>query len=199
MIQQLKDKLEGTEQSLQHQLKVNTQLQLQVETIFSSNWSLQLNYLANSGNEVIPVVIKLSEFEKYKDGQFIELAGFYTSDGGYKMYLRTHPKYRLNNSDYVTVRVALMKGDHDDHLAWPVEGTLTVQLLNQLSDSNHSEPVEFNFDGSRSDAICQRVKAGTRSANRIWCFPHKRLSYDANKKCQYLKDDCLFFRVCNFQ
>ena len=59
MIQQLKDKLEGTEQSLQHQLKVNTQLQLRVETIFNSTWSLQLNYLANSGNEVVPVVIKL--------------------------------------------------------------------------------------------------------------------------------------------
>ena len=34
LIQQLKDKLEGTEQSLQQQLNVNTQLQLQVETNF---------------------------------------------------------------------------------------------------------------------------------------------------------------------
>ena len=50
---QLKDKLEGTEQSLQHQLKVNTQLQLQVETISNSTWPLQLNYLGISGNEVI--------------------------------------------------------------------------------------------------------------------------------------------------
>ena len=43
MIQQLKDKLEETEGSLQHQLKVNTQLQLQVETISNYTWPLQLN------------------------------------------------------------------------------------------------------------------------------------------------------------
>lgn len=87
-LQQLKDKLEGTEQSLQHQLKVNTKLQSQVEIIFNSTWSLQLIYLANSGNEIVPVVIKLAEFKKYKNGQSIYSTGFYTRNGGYKMCLR---------------------------------------------------------------------------------------------------------------
>ena len=87
MIQQLKDKLEGTEQSLQHQLKVNTQLQLQVEMIFNSTWLLQLNQLANSGNEVVPIVIKLAEFKKYKYCEAVYSSGFYTRDGGYKMCL----------------------------------------------------------------------------------------------------------------
>ena len=88
MIQQLKDKLEGTEQSLPHQLEINTQLQFQIETIFKSNWSLLLNYLANSGNEVVPIVIKLSEFEKYKKANSVyTTTGFYTRDGGYKMCL----------------------------------------------------------------------------------------------------------------
>ena len=93
-----------------------------------------------------------------------------------------------------------MKGNHDDHLTWPVKGTLTVQLLNQLSDSNHSKPAKFHFDGSREE--CQRVMKGTRSSYFLWCsdfIHHKRLSYDADKKCQYLKDDCVFFRVCDFQ
>ena len=57
MIQQLKDKLEGTEQSLQHQL-----LQLQVETIFNFSWPLQLNYFVNNGNEVVPVVVEFKKF-----------------------------------------------------------------------------------------------------------------------------------------
>ena len=75
-----------------------------------------------------------------------------------------------------------------------------IILLNQLSDSNHSEPVEFHFDGFGAE--CQRVMAGTMSDNGVWFLqfmPHKRLSYDADKKCQYLKDDCVFFRVCNFR
>ena len=51
----------------------------------------------------------------------------------------SYPNGHLGYDDYVTVGVYLMKGDHDDHLTWPVKGTLTVRLLNQLSDSNHSE------------------------------------------------------------
>jgi len=199
MIQQLKERLEGTEQSLQDQLKVNTQLQLQVETIFNSNWSLQLNYLVNSDNVVIPVVSKLTEFKKYKNNEDWISPGFYTSDKGYKICLRVFPDGISGVSNHVTMSVRLMKGDHDDHLKWPFEGTLTVQLLNQLSDSNHSELVEFNFVGSRS--ACERVKSGTAKYG-MRCdqfMTHRKLSYDAYKKCQYLKDDCVFFRVCNFQ
>ena len=200
MVQQLKDKLEGTEQSLQHQLKVNTELQLQVETISNSTWPLQLNYLTNSGNEAVPVVIKLTEFKKYKNNKYIDTIGFYTRDGGYKMYLHIYPNGLEGYDNYVTVGVYLMKSDHDDHLTWPVKGTLTVQLLNQLSDSNHSEPVEFHFDGSSKN--CLRVMERTRSIYGTYSFqfmPHKRLSYDADKKCQYLKDNCVIFRMCNFQ
>ena len=199
MIQQLKDKLEGTEQSFQHQLKVNTQLQLQVETISNSTWPLQLNYLANSGNKVVPVVIKLAEFKKYKNDQRIDFT-VYTRDGGYKMCLFIYPNDLRGHDYYVTVSVRLMKGDHDDHLTWRVKGTLTVQVLNHLSDSNHSEPVKFYFNGSGIE--CQRVTTGTESKYGVWSkqfMSHKRLSYDADKKCQYLKDDCMFFRVCNFQ
>ena len=200
MIQQLKNKLEGTEQSLQHQLKVNTQLQLQVETIFKFPWLLQLNQLANSGNEVVPVVIKLAEFKKYKNNLFVDLPGVYTRDGGYKMFLSVYPSGCAGYHNHVAVVVCLMKGDHDDHLTWPVKGTLTIQLLNQLSDSNHSEPVKFHFNGS--SMICHRVTTGTMSYFGVWSYQfihHNRLSYDADKKCQYLKDDCVFFRVYNFQ
>ena len=200
MIQQLKDKLEGTEQSLQHQLKVNTQLQLQVETIFKFPWLLQLNQLALGGNEVVPVVIKLAEFKKYPNNQFVDLPGVYTRNGGYKMLLSVYPSGYAGHGNYVTVIVYLMKGDHDDHLTWPVRGALTVQLLNQLSDSNHSEPVKFRFNGY--SLACQSLMKGTKSIYGVWShqFIHRnRLSYDADKKCQYLKDDCVFFRVCNFQ
>ena len=119
---------------------------------------------------------------------------------GYKMCLWMYPNGFTNYDNYVTVSVYLTKSDHDDHLTWPVKGTLTVQLLNQLSDSNHSEPVKFHFDGS--SGACQRVMKGTMSTYGVWSYefmPHKRLSYDADKKCQYLKDDCVLFRVCNFQ
>ena len=109
------------------------------------------------------------------------------------MFLWIYPSGSAGYRNHVTVIVHLMEGDHDDHLIWPVKGTLTVQLLNQLSDSNHSEPVEFHFDGH--GAKCRRVIV--RSIyDGIWIHQfihHNRLSYDADKKCQYLKDDCVFF------
>ena len=196
MMQRHKDKLE---QSFQQQRKVNSQLQLQVETIFNAAWPLQLNYLAVSGNDIVPVIIKMKEFEKRKFLNFFQCPEFHTKDGGYKMCLIVYPNGHPT-FDYITLCVYLMKGDHDDHLNWPVKGTLTVQLLNQLSDSNHSEPVKFHFNGSGRE--CQRVTAGTESVSRIWCYqfiPHKKLSCDAGKNCQYLKDDLVFFRVCDFQ
>ena len=158
--------------------------------IFKSPWPLKLNHLANIGNEVVPVVIKLAEFKEYKNNQYIVTTGFYTRDGGYKMYLHIFPNGYVGYDNYVTVFAYFIKGDHDDHLTWPVKGTLTVQLLNQLSDSNHSEPVKLLFNGSGNKYY------GILSGQFM---PHERLSYDADKKCQYLKDDCVYFRVCNFQ
>lgn len=116
------------------------------------------------------------------------------------MCLRTFPKGSSRVTDHVAVVVYLVEGTHDDNLLWPVKGTLTVQLLNQINDTNHSVPVEFCFDGSSS--YCQRPEAWTVSIQGVWCYrfiPHKKLSYDTDKKCQYLKDDCVFFRVCSFQ
>ena len=195
MMQQLKDKLEGTEQSLQHQLKVNVQLQFQIETMAKSTWPLLLDYLASSGNKVIPIVIKLSEFEKLKKtNSCFATTPFYTRDGGYKMCLQVFANgYSWLNRGHVSVHTYLMKGDHDDHLTWPARGTLTVQLLNQISDSNHSEPVKFHFNGSA--ACCHRVIKETASNSGVWInkfMPHERLSYDADKNCQYLINDCVF-------
>lgn len=201
MMQKLKNKLEETERSLQHQLDITTPL---FESVFGSKWCMELNSLANSGDYTLPVVFKLTGFEKYKksSGNW-DSPGFYTDHGGYQLYLKVFPNGFNTvgaHGSHVSVWVPLMKGDHDDQLSWPIKGVLTVQLLNQISDDNHSEPVEFRFDGL--SAHCQRVMSRAVSRSGIWCFqfiPHKKLSYDADKKCQYLKDDCVFFRVCDFQ
>ena len=201
MMQKLKKRLEETEKSLQHQLDVTTPL---FESVFGSKWCMELNSLANSGNQFLPVVFKLTDFEKYKkSGGNWDSPGFYTENGGYQMYLKVFPNGFNTvgaHGTHVSVWVPLMKGDYDDHLIWPIKGTLTVQLLNQTRDDNHSEPIEFFFDGSSSS--CQRVTTRSAARSGIWCFqflPHKRLPYDADKRCQYLKDDCVFFRVCDFQ
>ena len=199
MIQQLKDKLEGTEQSLQQQLKVNSQLQLQVEATRSLTWTLWLNQCAENNDKIIPAVIKLLKFTVHKSLNVFNSPGFYTSDVGYKLCLRVYPNgggndyfYRYGNS--ISVGAFLMKGDYDDSLPWPFTGTLGVQLLNQLDDNSHSDSTKFNGCATN----CRRVFSEDLCKSGSWaynCMHHRILSYDANRKCQYLKDDCLFFRL----
>ena len=192
-------KVEGIEQSLQQQVKINGQLKLQIDLLIKSNWFQQLNYLANSGNKIVPIVIKLQEFEKHKKtNEKYKTTDFFTKDRGYKMYLQVYPQ---GDRGHIAVDVILMKGDYDDRLPWPVRGTLTVQLLNHISDSNHSEPVMFVFNGL--DSSSQRVMQGASSAFCIRSnqfMSHERLlSYNADKNSHYLINDCVFLRVCSFQ
>ena len=184
--------------------QLSDQLKSDVDQVRESIKDLQTGHLQvhNYGdNQIVPVIIKLTEFQKYRHHDNWYSPGFYTKSGGYKMCLRIFPYgVGLGSNTCVSVSARLMKGDHDDHLTWPVKGTLTVQLLNQLSNSNHSEPVEFYFDGCSSN--CEKVKVGVISDLFVLCtnfIRHNRLSYDADKKCQYLKDDCVYFRICSFQ
>lgn len=201
VIQKMGKRLEETEKSLQHQITMTTPL---FASVFGSKWCTELNSFANSSNRVLPVIFKLAEFEKHKknSGNW-DSPGFYTHEGGYLLSLKVFPNgfHTVGaHGSHISIWVPLMKSDHDDHLNWPIKGTLTVQLLNQLSNKNHSEAVEFVFDGSSTN--CQRVVTKTVSRSGVWCFqfmPHKKLSYDGDKMCQYLKDDCVFIRVCGFQ
>lgn len=195
MIQQLTDKLEGTEQLLQQQVKINA---FQIKTIFKFTWSTQLNYLARGDNKVVPFISKFDVVETVisHSGSYQTNTVFYTRDRGYKMCLRM-----CVHTNRIIVTVELMKGDHDDHLTWPVRGTLTVQLLNQISDSNHSEPVEFIFNGS--DEWCHRIMKEASFIQSIWnknkVMPQTTLFYTCDENCRNVMDDCAFFRVCNFQ
>ena len=96
---------------------------------------------------------------------------------------------------HVSVFGYLMRGENDDHLPWPFTGTVIIELLNQLEDDNHhTDYFEFYLE----DEASNRVVKGEESAHSLGrnCFiSHSDLSYDADSYCQYLKNDCLHFRV----
>ena len=174
--QQLKDKLLENERSLKQKLEINTQLQSQVDAISNSTWPLQLHYLANKDNKVLPSVIKLAGFKKYEEGESCDLITCYdTIDRTYQMVVEIYPNY---HNKYVKVGVSLTKNGQN------VFASLEVKILNQLSDTNHFTK-QFDYFG----------------AKYVWYdnfFQRKRLSVNAEENTQYLKDDCVFFKVCNF-
>ena len=135
---------------------------------------------------------------------------FYTSRGGYKMSLyvgtkedsedeeEAEDKDADENDDnhFISCYVYLMSGKYDDTLEWPFQGEVTIELLNQLEDENHTKYI-IHFNESIPDKYKQRVPKGESADG--WGTPqfisHSELEYKPITNCQYLKDDSLYFRV----
>ena len=87
-----------------------------------------------------------------------------------------------------------MQGENDDHLSWPFTGTVLVELLNQLKDNEHHS---MCLDFSKNTRSNKRV-LGTEMADSGYGHPqfiaHSSLDYDSERHCQYLMNDCLYFR-----
>ncbi|XP_011407487.1 PREDICTED: TNF receptor-associated factor 2-like [Amphimedon queenslandica] len=195
-LQKTNEKLHETNVELQETnvelQETNEDLQLAKKTIQSLQAALQeqKNLLTVSKK-----VFKVSQCTQRKKGWWGP--GFYTSPGGYKMSLRVDP---YGNGDgkgtHIACYIYLEAGEYDDTLEWPFQGVVTIELLNQLEDKNHEKYI-IAFDQLVPDESRQRVFKGENSKG--WgthhFIPCSKIMYDAAKKCQYLKDDSLYFRV----
>ena len=147
-----------------------------------------------------PWVVKLEGFEeKKRNEETWHSDPVYSHFGGYKMCLRIDAYGEGNGKGtHISVYVFLMKGDNDDNLKFPFKGRIVVTLLNQLEDRNHHTRELWSPDSNVSEEYSGRVTTGKRS-DKGWgipqFIPHDDLNYNSNKNCQYLKNDCLFFRV----
>ena len=144
---------------------------------------------------VSPVSFKVSEFTAKKEGNTsFTSPPFYTHQNGYKLYIVVRPN---GNSDgqgtHISVYAYIRKGHNDDNLEWPFRGQVTVELLNQLSDTKHHS---YSIDYSAANLdVCG--KPTTDYCTTGWgarqFIAHSQL--DSGSTCKYLKDDCLFFRI----
>ena len=129
-----------------------------------------------------PIELTMTGFRRYKTNETYWTSGsFYT---GYKVNnLGVNPE---GTHDHINVWMLVVKGDFDDQLRWPRDCTITIQLLNQLGDHNHfTKRVAGEF---------------TRpTPSTLWCDSQfialSDLGYKPDMKTQYLKDDCLQFRI----
>ncbi|XP_065890865.1 TNF receptor-associated factor 4-like [Dysidea avara] len=167
------------------------------------NWPTQLHLttqISSPGNGIVPVTFKMTGFaKKMKDKRDWFSKPFFTHKKGYRIRINVivsgNDKY---DGTHCSVYLRLMKGQYDDHLNWPFGVELEVMILNQLNDEDHfSDTVDF------SEAVYDTVVTGRvvdeEMAEYGWgthdFISHEDLVY-ATPTCQYLKDDCIFFRVC---
>ena len=149
------------------------------------------------GNVEMPMIIMMRDFEqlKYNNESWYSPV-FCTKEKGYHFRLRVDANGWRGTGGAVAVVVSIVKGDYDDQLQWPFEGVVTVQILNHISNSEHSMLKEFEFtDGGYE---CQRVTDETQPEYGSWCkqfITHESLPYNSVTKSQYIKNNCLYFLV----
>lgn len=150
----------------------------------------------SKGVSAMPVLVMMQGFEeKRMNNERWCSPVLLTHKNGYHFRLKIDVN-GWSSSDSIAVVVSIVKGDHDDELAWPFEGVINVRVLNQIRDSAHSKAKHFIFCGGGLE--CQQVVDETLPEFGCWCdrfISHRSLNYKSSKHCQYLKDDCLFFLV----
>ena len=148
---------------------------------------------------VLPTELTMTNFEQHKiDNDSWYSPPFYTHPRGYKMCLTVYANGDgRGKGTHVSVHARLMRGKFDDSLKWPFQGHVTVAMLNQLEDSNHTtKTIEFT-DTTDYDVV-SRVTDGERAPSK-WghstVIAHTDLNYNSAKNCKYLKYDCLRFQI----
>ena len=103
---------------------------------------------------------------------------------------------------HVSVYARLVQGEFDDHLEWPFQGDIVVQLLNQLDEDKHPHEAAISFSSESGDEILSTVASRVTAAEQSesgWGYDdfisQDALGYSQAEVCQYLRDDCLTFRV----
>jgi TNF receptor-associated factor 4 len=180
----------------EHEEDTQQHLQLAIDTVCQQQIAIreQESMLARLQSREIPMKYKFTAFDHHKtsnDEMFSP--AFYTSPGGYKMCISVLANgFSGGYSTHVSIFAYLMKGENDDHLPWPFTGKVTIELLNQLEDNNHySQTITFVPGGAAS----RRVITGERSSNGHGIPRYISHGYKATEYYQYLKDDCLYFRI----
>lgn len=95
-------------------------------------------------------VWRLAGFSAYlkqqESGQSVVLhsPAFYTGRPGYKLCLRLHLQTATATrcSNYMSLFVHTMQGEFDARLAWPLQGTFRLAVLDQMDGQHHVEVME---------------------------------------------------------
>ena len=148
---------------------------------------------------MLPFAFRMTNFEEMKENNGTRYSlPFYTHPQGYKMCLSVVANGSgRGKGTHVSVYAYLMRGEFDDYLKWPFQGDIVLQLCNQLEDKRHcGDTIDFSKTTDRK--VINRVTSGERAESGRGTpvfIAHSDLTFSSVNNCQYLKDDCLHFRV----
>ena len=168
----------------EHESDTAKHLQMAIDTV---------GELKSKLTQMETATFKLNNFEQHKiSSDSVRSPPFYTRPEGHKLCIEVRANGEGDGkSTHVAVYAVLIQGPNDKYLPWPFAGRVTVELLNQLEDDTHyTRYIKFPGSGT-SDSIAERY-TGLGFGQYI---SHSSLGFNAERNCQYLKDDCLCFRL----
>lgn len=116
---------------------------------------------------------------------------FYSSPGGYCFKLNVDTNgYGDAHGSHLSSSLYLQSGPYDNDLKWPIKCTVHLQMLNQRGEYGHHTvvgSVEFKQPVVGDDY--KQIGTTTKM------FPLRRLGFYAIRTTEYLKNNCLQFRL----
>ena len=142
------------------------------------------------------MTFKVPNFSMYKASSTeFKCQPFYTTQCGYKLcvIVEANGVSKVKGA-YVSVYAHLMKGEFDHTLPWPLVGTVTFELLNQLGNHSHrKKSCSFPADDKDNCRVTNReIAAAGYGCPKF--ISHAKL-VEGSKECQYLKGDAFYLRV----
>ena len=144
----------------------------------------------------------LDEFELNKENDAVWYSKpFYTHPRGYKIRAQVCANgYGEAKGNHVTVSTCIMRGEYDDQLPWPFRGDIVVELLNQKTakdEGHHEQMIEYgdNLPKGYADRIMSQHRIENYGLGNVRFIPHFKLNPKNDPTVQFLKDDCLKFRI----
>ena len=170
-----------------------------VSSVSAAKWSFNLEAMAlmfKSGNQVLPVVAKMSGYNKMLENQVRWYSDpFNAHKNGYRMCLSIDTAGAAEGvGTHLSVYLCLMKGSHDDELTWPLREKFEIKLLNQISDSVHHS-VTFTYDKAPGKCKSKVIQDDRATGWGKPQFISNENLHKTSTTCQYLKHDSLFFKV----
>jgi len=205
----LKQALKSAQNRINH--SINGLVLKMAEEVTDDSWKeyfLSLRTVStNVPNPICPVIIKWSDYNEIKqiakdsDASFKKhyyTWPFYTHSGGYKIQVRIYPHGNSKTSSHVSLFFYIMRGENNDDLRWPFDGTLMITLLNQLENSDHlTRSIEF-LDSEKYREFIKKPDPGKTRNDSGWGFSEFISLSEVESSTaykQYLMNDTLYFMI----
>lgn len=179
--------------------QVNTQLCQKDMEIVKLRQKIAQCRASEESNNTVPAIRILRDFSKMKEkNKDCMLKPFYTHKNGYKVGICVVPNgYNEAEGTHVSLFTFMEKGENDDYLPWPFHGNIIIQLLDHSSNFAHREvTIRYNdYHPGYSNRNHLGIVLGGQGKYHL--ISHASL--DDNKHVQFLKNDCLHFRICEVE